>query len=215
MDDPRRLHRQAGDMTGRLISQISPAQLGLATPCSEWDVRALINHMVNGQLRFTALLTGQPGPERGEDVLGDDPAADFRSSFAGLADLFDQDGFLDRTVPTPFGDGPGAQLVAMRVTELTLHSWDLATATGQSRMLDPELVAFAMSALRSRPIPRAAGGPFGPEQLVPPLATDADLLAAFAGRAVPAPPHVWQLPEVTGAAPEATRGTPGGEVPHN
>src|ERR1017187_7023096 len=175
MDDPRRLHRQAGDMTGAIISQISPAQLGLATPCSEWDVSALINHIVNGQLRFTALLTGQRGPERGADVLGDDPAADFRSSFDGLASLFDENGFLQRTVPTPFGDGPGALLVAMRVAELTLHGWDLATATGQSRMLDPELVAFAMAALRSRPVPRTAGGPFGPEQLVPPLATDADL----------------------------------------
>jgi uncharacterized protein (TIGR03086 family) len=214
MDDPRHLHRQAGKMTGQLISQISPAQLGLATPCSEWDVRALINHIVNGQLRFTALLTGQPGPERGEDVLGDDPAASFRSSFAGLADLFDEDGFLDRTVATPLGAGPGAQLVAMRVTELTLHSWDLAAATGQSRLLDSELVAFARATLNSLPIPRAAGGPFGPEQVVPPMATDADLLAAFAGRAVPAHPQAWQLPEVTQTTPETTRGTPADEVPH-
>ncbi|HUZ53958.1 MAG TPA: TIGR03086 family metal-binding protein [Streptosporangiaceae bacterium] len=213
MDDPRRLHRRAGEMTDRLISQISPAQLGLATPCSEWDVSALINHIVNGQLRFTALLTGQPGPERGEDVLGEDPAADFRSSFAGLADLLDEDGFLERTVPTPFGDGPGTQLVAMRVTELTLHSWDLASATGQSRMLDPELAAFAMAALRSRPIPRSADGPFGPPQLDPSLTLDADMLAAFAGRTVPKHVRARQLPEVTRAAPEATRSTPGSEPP--
>ncbi len=104
MDDPRPLHRRAGELTGGLIDKITPAQLGLPTPCSQWDVRALINHIVNGQLRFTAVLKSEPGPERGDDVLGADPAADFRSSFAGLSAIFDEDGFLERTVPTPFGE---------------------------------------------------------------------------------------------------------------
>lgn len=201
MNDSRAMHRQAGELVGQLIDETSDAQFGLPTPCSEWDVRALINHLVNGQLRFTAALKGEPGPERSDDVLGDNPAADFRSSFAGLSAMFDEDGFLERTVPTPFGEAPGARLVAMRVTELTLHAWDLAVATGQSRVFDPELVAFANATLRAQPIPRADGGPFGPEQLVPELATDADLLAAFAGRAVPDPGHVWQLPETTRSFP--------------
>ncbi len=207
MDDPRPLHRRAGELTGGLIDKITPAQLGLPTPCSQWDVRALINHIVNGQLRFTAVLKSEPGPERGDDVLGADPAADFRSSFAGLSAIFDEDGFLERTVPTPFGEAQGARLVAMRATELTLHGWDLAAATGQSRLFDPELVAFASATFRAQPVPRADGGPFGPEQVVPELATDADLLAAHAGRAVPAVKRVWQLPEVTRATPEA--GPPG------
>src|SRR6266568_1560755 len=145
MDDPRTLHRRAGQLAGGLIEKITPAQLGLPTPCSQWDVRAVINHLVNANLRVTARLAGESGPERGDDVLGADPAADFRSSFEGLCAAFDEDGFLERTVPTPFG----------------------------------------------------------PEQVVPGLATDADLLAAYAGRAVPAVKRVWQLPEVTRATPEA------------
>lgn len=185
MDDPRDLHRRAGEMTGKIVDRIAPVQFSQPTPCSDWDIRALINHLVGGHLRFAALLRGQPGPEWGADVLGEDPAADFRSTFAMLSALFDEDGFLERTVPTPFGEGPGAQLVAIRVTELTVHGWDLAAASGQSRELDRELVAFASAALHSRAIPRAAGGPFAPEQLIPALATDADLLAAFAGRTMP------------------------------
>jgi uncharacterized protein (TIGR03086 family) len=144
-------------------------------------------------------------------VLGEDPAADFRSSFAGLAELFDQNGFLDRAVPTPFGERPGAQLVAMRVTELTLHSWDLAVATGESRMFDPELVAFARATLQSLPIPRGGDGPFGPPQLDSALTLDADMLAALAGRTVPKPVRAWHIPEVTRTYPDTTRGTPGSE----
>jgi len=109
-------------MTGTLIQRIPRAQFGLPTPCSEWDVRALINHLVNANLRVTALLIRGPGPERGDDVLGADPAADFRSSFESLCAAFDADGFLERTVPTPFGEAPGARLVGLRIAELTIHA---------------------------------------------------------------------------------------------
>ena len=72
----------------------------------------------------------------------------------------------------------------MRITELTIHAWDIAAATGQPRDLDPELVGFADGFLRSRPIPRDVNGPFAPEQPAPAGAGDADRLAAFAGRPV-------------------------------
>ncbi len=203
MDDPRTLHRRAGQLAGGLIEKITPAQLGLPTPCSQWDVRAVINHLVNANLRVTALLAGESGPERGDDVLGADPAADFRSSFAALCAAFDADGFLERTVPTPFGDGPGARLVGLRVTELTIHAWDLAVATGQSRVFDRELVAFASAMMHAQPIPRSSGGPFGLQRMIPGTATDADLLAAYAGRVIPVPERAWQLPGVTRATPDA------------
>ena len=73
----------------------------------------------------------------------------------------------------------------MRVSELTLHIWDLAAATGQSRNLDPELVAVADRILRAGSVPRGGESPIGPEQPAPADATAADRLAAFAGRAVP------------------------------
>jgi uncharacterized protein (TIGR03086 family) len=186
MDDPRELHRRAGEMAARLIDQTAPDQLGLPTPCSQWDVSALINHLVSANLRVAAMLGGRTGPDRGADVLGNDPAGRFRSSFADLAAVFDEEGFLDRTVPTMFGESPGRQLVAIRITDLTTHCWDLAVATRQPRDLDPALVAFATTMLRARPLPRGEDAPFGAEQPAPQDASAADQLAAFAGRAVPA-----------------------------
>jgi uncharacterized protein (TIGR03086 family) len=185
MQDARALHRQAGQMAADVISRISPDRLADPTACTEWDVRALINHMVNGNLRFVALVTGQPGPEPGEDGLGDDPLAAFQDSHGQLSAAFDREGVLEQTFPTPFGEGPGAQLVTMRTCELTMHTWDLAAATGQPRDLDPGLVAFTDKAFRARPIPRGGQSPFGPEQPAPEGASAPDQLAAYFGRTVP------------------------------
>jgi uncharacterized protein (TIGR03086 family) len=174
-------------MASDVIACVRPDQLEHATPCTEWDVRALVGHVVGGNLGFATLAAGGPGPDSGRDVLGGDPLASFQDSFGRLCEAFDRPGFLEQAFPTPLGEGSGALLVEMRLVELTIHTWDVAIAIGWPRDLDPELVGFAGSVLRSRPIPREVGGPFAPEQPSPPGATDADRLAAFAGRIVPAP----------------------------
>jgi uncharacterized protein (TIGR03086 family) len=185
MDDPRALHRQAGEMAADVIAKIPAERLGDPTPCTEWDVRAVINHMANGNLRIAGLVTGGPRPDRGEDVLGDDPLAAFRDSLDRVSAAFDRDGVLEQTFTMPFGEGPGARLVTVRTCDLTIHTWDLAAATGQPRDLDPGLVAFADQAFRAAPVPRGGPSPFGPEQPAPDGATPADQMAAYFGRKVP------------------------------
>jgi uncharacterized protein (TIGR03086 family) len=198
MDDPRDVYRKAGDVAGKVISQITPEQLSLPTPCAGWNVRDVIEHVVSGQRRSAARLAGEQAPDEDRDVLGDHPAADFRASFAALNGVFGEPGFLERTVPTPLGEAPGAQFVSMRVAELTLHAWDLAVATGQPRLFDPDVVSFASGVMHTLPVPRSAEGPFGPEQVVPAGAvSDADLLAAYTGRTVPDPGRPFRLPEET------------------
>jgi len=202
LDDPLDMHRRAGELANSIISQITPAQFGLPTPCATWSVRDVIDHIVVGQWRFAGKLGGQQVPDE-HDAAGEDPAAGFRASFAALNKVFDEPGFLDRTVQTPFGEGPAAQFIGIRTAELTLHAWDLAAATGQSRLFDADVVAFASAVMHARPIPRSAGGPFEPEQMLPGgTLTDADVLAAFAGRKVPEPGRAWHLPPETTATPE-------------
>jgi hypothetical protein len=87
------------------------------------------------------------------------------------------EGVLQRAYPSPFGELPGSALAMLRTAELTVHALDLAAATGQPRDLDPDVVAAADQMMRSRPLTRGGGAPFGP----------ADQLAAYAGRTVPAP----------------------------
>ena len=184
MVDPRDLHRRAGGMAADVIARVRPDQLGNVTPCTEWDVCTLISHLTAGSRGFAAMVAGEPGPERDEDGPGAGALTSFLDALGGLCAAFERQGFLEQVFPTPLGEGPGELLVAMRITELTIHAWDIAAATGQPRDLDPELVGFTDGFLRSRPIPRDVNGPFAPEQPAPAGTGDTDRLAAFAGRMV-------------------------------
>jgi uncharacterized protein (TIGR03086 family) len=180
--DVRGLHRRAGAEADRVIGAIRLDELGRPTPCAGWDVRALLNHLVNGNVRFKAIVAGEAVPDRDAPALGEDPVAAFRSTLADLTEAFDRDGALDVLYATPVGEERGAQLVATRVIELVVHSWDLWRATGQPSGLDAEVCARCLEIMRGRSLPRGDGRPFAPEQHAPEGAPAADALAAFAGR---------------------------------
>jgi Mycothiol maleylpyruvate isomerase N-terminal domain len=111
--DPRDLHRRAGGRAADVIARVRPDQLGNATSCTEWDVRALISHVVGGNLRFAAMVVGENGPGSDEGVLGGEPLAGFLDSFDGLCAAFNREGFLEELFSTPLGEGPGGLLVAL------------------------------------------------------------------------------------------------------
>ena len=179
------VYHRAADLAVGIVERVHPDQLGDATPCTEWNVRMLINHVVSGNLFFVHLATGSTPPDRGVDHLGNDPLTVFRDSVHAVSAAFEADGFLHRVMTAPFGEVPGSQLVDMRRNELTVHGWDLAKATGQSTDFDPEVIAACLASYTASPWLRdRAGAPFDAEQPAPPGATDADHLAAFLGRKV-------------------------------
>ena len=179
------VYRRAADLAVGIVERVHPDRLGDATPCTEWNVRMLINHVVSGNLFFVHLATGSTPPDRGVDHLGNDPLTVFRDSVHAVSAAFEADGFLDRVMTAPFGEVPGSRLVDMRRNELTVHGWDLAKATGQSTDLDPEVIAVCQASFTAWPWPPGrADTPFDAEQPAPPNATDADRLAAFLGRKV-------------------------------
>lgn len=120
------------------------------TPCSEWDVHALVNHVIGGNRRYTMLLHGASvesvNRTRTEDHLGADPVAAFTNTASDLAAAFREDGALTRIVHHPVvGDRSGADLLAMRVLDVTVHAWDLARALDVDDTLAPEAVEFALT----------------------------------------------------------------------
>jgi uncharacterized protein (TIGR03086 family) len=107
-----------------LIAGIRPDQWATPTPCTEWCVRDVVNHLVGVNLMFVALLDGSPMPERGADPLGDDPAGAYQKSAAALQDAVGRPGVLERSYPGPFGKAAGAELLQLRVADLLTHGWD-------------------------------------------------------------------------------------------
>jgi uncharacterized protein (TIGR03086 family) len=167
----------------RLIAGIRPDQWDDPTPCSQWNVRRLVNHVVGGTLMFISVVTGAPPPDRSLDHLGDDPAATFRACVSRLRAALADDEAYAATYTGPLGPGTGAQMLDLRVHEMVVHGWDLARATGQAMAID-DIAERSLATLRAVPIPRGEGRPFEPEREVLADAPAADRLAAYLGRAV-------------------------------
>jgi uncharacterized protein (TIGR03086 family) len=185
--DPLGLLSRALDQTGALIAQARPDQAGLPTPCRSFDVRTLVNHVVLDVRGFTASAGGGTFERLDDDVLGDDWAGAFRAAADGLLAAWRCPGAVDRTVRLPFGELPATWHVDQQVTDLAVHGWDIARATGQPTELDPAIGRLALDWGGQNLQPRfrgdeASGSSFGPEV---PVAGDAplyDRLAGFFGR---------------------------------
>lgn len=181
------LLEQAISSTRGVLANVSKQQLGEDTPCAEWKISDLINHVVGGHYWFAAMVNGEE-PD-GAEV--DFSATDFVSAFdegteRSLA-AFRADGAMDRMLSLPFGEMPGVAFFRLAATDTFTHGWDLARATGQSTDLSPNLAATLLEGVRENLRPEFRndqGNPFGPEQTAPVGAGNADQLAAFLGRRV-------------------------------
>lgn len=177
-----------------LVEGVRPEQWNGPTPCAEWDVRRLVEHVTSGNRMFAALAGGER-PEGMEGLqqlrarvapgLDDDPVETFRDSLRQLLEVFSDPDFPDGTYVTPTGERSGDFLIMMRTTEGLIHGWDLARATSQTPAF-PEAIAeqtLASVRLTLAGHPRDPRG-FGVEQPVPADAPALDRLAGFLGRSV-------------------------------
>jgi len=169
---------------GDLIARIRDDQWSAPTPCTDWTVHDLVNHLVGVNWVFAARLRDQMPPEFVADHLGDDPAAAYRDTSAAVRNSFDQPGALERAYHGPLGAISGAAWLQVRITDLLAHGWDLARATGQPAELPEDLAEHALvfSRIQMSSVPRT--GRFGPAQPVADDAPAIDRLAAFLGRPV-------------------------------
>jgi uncharacterized protein (TIGR03086 family) len=174
-------HARAQAVFQEVLANVTPDQWEGATPCSEWTVAALVDHIVGGNTWVQGLAGRQPVA-----VPDDDRVAAVAASAEGAQAVFAADDGLTRMFELPFGTMPGAAFIGMRTSDAFVHAWDLAQATGQSTHLDDELAAEALAAARMRiqPQMRGEGRPFRAEQPCPEDRPIADQLAAFLGRNV-------------------------------
>ncbi|MEV0051244.1 TIGR03086 family metal-binding protein [Saccharopolyspora shandongensis] len=139
------LRRTNADFARRVRS-IEPGQWADPTPCAEWDVRALVSHLVQANAIYRLLLHGGDSAQflviRERDALGDDPAGSFDAAAANCLAAFGEPGALDRLVDYPFGPADGRKLLGLLIADTVVHSWDLARATGGPEELDPRVVEW-------------------------------------------------------------------------
>jgi uncharacterized protein (TIGR03086 family) len=135
-------HALAG--LGARIDAVGDDQWSLPTPCRDWDVRALVSHLVNEVLWVPYLVGGGSVADAGDrfsgDPLGDDAKAAWRDGSRAAVDAFRADGGLDGTVSLSSGETSARDYIWEMTVDATVHTWDLARGIGGDDQLDPELV---------------------------------------------------------------------------
>ncbi len=131
--------------TGAVVAGIRADRWPAPTPCTELDVRGVLNHLVRGNLLFAAIIGGQPRPVPGADHLGGEPLAAYQGAAAQLRGAFAGPGVLESVYEAPFGTEPGAALAHVRIVEVLVHGWDLARATGQAAGFPDDVAARALA----------------------------------------------------------------------
>ncbi len=156
-----------------LIATVTPDQASLPTPCAEWDLRTLVNHVVRDTDQFTKMATGAKW-EPGEIALAPDQWLNaFASGSSGLLSAWREQGALDAA---------NTNRISQQIAEFSVHGWDIARATGHTGELDAEVAAFGLNWAKQALKPEYRGTAFGPEVEIGSDAPEVDQLAAFFGR---------------------------------
>jgi uncharacterized protein (TIGR03086 family) len=156
------------------------------TPCSDYRVRDLFDHMILGASTFAPQLRGESAEPVDVSTLADaDRPRVLDDALADLLDATKAPGALGRTVHLPFGDVPGSVLAAFLTVDGMVHTWDMARATGVPYSPDDELAAQVLGTARQLIATEMRDGDtFGQEVTVAPDADPLTRLVAFTGRAV-------------------------------
>jgi uncharacterized protein (TIGR03086 family) len=195
MDLIEQYRRSVAGFTER-VRQVRPDQWSAPTPCADWDVRALVNHIVYEERWMPPLFGGATIAEVGDryegDLLGDDPAGRAGEAAAEADAAVAEPGALDRMVHLSFGDTPGHEYLGQLFADHLVHSWDLAAAIGADRTLDAQAVRALAEWFASRSDDYRAAGAIGPRVEVPDGAGEQDRLIAAFGRDPAWPGHAEQ-----------------------
>jgi uncharacterized protein (TIGR03086 family) len=171
------------DQLGGLLTNLSLDQLALASPCADWDVRAMLNHTLGAVRMFTLVNEGQPAAEDAGDLVGSDPCGALKKVAEPNLASWRKPGALDGDRTFPFGTFPAQGAIMINLGEVLVHAWDVARATGQGETLDPDAASVLYEFYAAMPLDEyRAHGAFGPEVAVPTSAPVQQRLLGLLGR---------------------------------
>jgi uncharacterized protein (TIGR03086 family) len=172
-------YARGADAVERLLAAVAPDQWAAPTPCAQWDLARLTEHLIDANYTFAAKLTGTPGTTYVKDAPAHAAVERFRMSTIHLQHAL--------TTAESDGDGLPAHLrerLALRVADLFIHGWDIATATGQLAQMPDDVAGDALAFARRRVGALRRSGQFAPAQPVDDHAPALTRLVALSGRAV-------------------------------
>jgi uncharacterized protein (TIGR03086 family) len=183
---PGALYVKAMTATSGLLDAVRPDQWGDPTPCTEWNVRQIANHIIGENLWAGELYQGKTISDVGAaldgDLTGADPAAAYRQSVTVASAAVTASGAMETTCHLSFGDYSGFDYAAQLFMDTLIHGWDIAKGTGQNTRLDPDLVEACMPIAELLASQFRGAGVFGEDLAVGANADPQTKLLALLGR---------------------------------
>ena len=184
--NPIEMYESAVSALAPIMAGVTAAQINSGTPCTEWSVQSLINHALAVQAFANSTISGTTGDMAAMGQV--DHALPSKGAAAAFKAITDttlatlKSANLEVTVKTPFGEMPGGNFIMIPITDMIIHKWDLAKATGQNTDIDDALAELGLAALT----PAFSGGRdaafFGTEVTVAAGASAQDRLLGLSGR---------------------------------
>jgi uncharacterized protein (TIGR03086 family) len=176
-------YRRSVERWAELVAGAS-GDWSVPTPCSDWDVRQLVNHVVYEDRWTKPLMEGKTIAEVGDafdgDLLGDAPTETAQAAAEEAIDSVEERWPLGGKVHLSYGEENLSEYISQLLADHLIHGWDLAAATGQDRTLDPELVDAAAAWFRHRQrLYQSIGAVADPPESAAGGTPQADLLIAF------------------------------------
>jgi len=168
------LYERASEWTTAKVAGAT-SKLDAPTPCDQWDVRTLLNHMLETQKYFVGAARGEdvsPPAASPPELLGDDPRADFERGRREMLSTYGAPGVIEKTGPS----------LGIAFSDQLLHGWDVAKATGQDTKMPDGLPEAAFEMIHGRFTDDQRKGVFKPEIGVPAGASGQEKLLAYTGR---------------------------------
>ena len=184
--NPIEIYEQALAQYRPILAAIKAEQHKSSTLCTDWTVEALINHSLATQRFAQAVLSksgadpsvmadvNHPLPAEGAIAALNSISSEVLSTLKSLN--------MEEIVETPFGAMPGGQFIMVPITDMIVHTWDVAKATGQNTTLASGLAEVAFNVLTVVGANGRERGAFGPEVTVPATASFQDQMLGLSGR---------------------------------
>ena len=175
--DLMKLYEQASDWTvGKIKTAAEKVDATDKTPCDEWSLRQLLDHMLETQRYFISSGKGEdakpPSSGTPPQVLSKDPVADFEQARADIMRTYADPDVVEKTGPA----------LGIAFSDMLLHGWDVARATGQDATMPKGLAEAAYEMVHGKLTDEQRKGVFKPEVKVEAKATPQERLLAYTGR---------------------------------
>ena len=192
MDDELSNFLSAQRAFSERVHAVSEDQWSAPTPCREWSVAELVDHVIEENRWAAPLLHGLDVKSAGKVVegsrklpvhggVGANLAEEWDEAALEAADAFSAAGALDRTVELSRGTTPVRQYIVEMISDLVIHGWDLGRAVGYDRPL-PAAAVDAVYELAKGMGDLSSTGMFDKPVDVPADAPTIDRLVALTGR---------------------------------